>query len=376
VKQNLVLEANIAESENNMEQNGYSLCGDLRSAIQYYQQGKVDVNNKYNNKIGHGVFYSFNSTTFFIKLQRVNSINGKPCKDHTVVINTEAVQIYGRDDEGSIISQYGKLRGYVVHLGTSPNSGHYVTYCRQTPQSTEWMLYNDATVYKNVKEGEEMSGLAYILLYDVCSQNDYDATMQLARDHRLKLIQQRAIAAAMVAAYYNPTDEEMLKSVIFKTFQHTCYKSFPHLFHGNKTLNEVGNTFINDLLMNQLRIKKLSIKGLIEQGYKIWIDELFQTLCDVKLANSTIYNDFMVQLCSTVESRLKKSLKPFITGAFCDENMNRLTSEICAQLQQKLLIVVPNDSWVIESGFMETVCDSCKLIMCGSTCQNCSADNE
>jgi uncharacterized UBP type Zn finger protein len=94
------------------------------------------------------------------------------------------------DDEGSIISQYGKLRGYVLHLGMSPNSGHYVTYCRQSPQSTEWMLYNDATVYKNFKEGEEMSGLAYILLYDVCSQNDYIAAMQLARDHCLKLMQQ------------------------------------------------------------------------------------------------------------------------------------------------------------------------------------------
>ena len=139
----------------------------------------------------------------------------------------------------------------------------------------------------------------------------------------------------MVAAYYRPTDEEMLKSVIFKTFQHTCYKSFPHFFHGSKFLNEVRNTFINNLLKNQLRIKKLSshaIKGLIEQGYKIWIDGLFQTLCDVKLANSTIYNDFMVQLCSIVESQLKK---PFIINAFCDENMNRLTSEICARLQQK-----------------------------------------
>jgi hypothetical protein len=64
VKQKLVLGANIAESENNMEQNVYSLCGDLRGAIQYHPQGKVDVNNEYNNKLGHGVFIVFTPLPF------------------------------------------------------------------------------------------------------------------------------------------------------------------------------------------------------------------------------------------------------------------------------------------------------------------------
>ncbi len=180
------------------------------------------------------------------------------------------------------------------------------------------MLYNGATACKNVMEGEEKTGLTHFLLYDVCSESVYIALLQLARDHRWKFMQQRAVTMAMVAGDYKPADEGILKSAIFKVFQHTWHKSSPPLFHGNKSLNEIGNAFINDSLMNQLRIKKLSshaVKGLIDQGHKIWIDELFQTQCDVKVANTTIFNDFMVQLCSIVESRSKKSLKPFITDA-------------------------------------------------------------
>jgi hypothetical protein len=88
------------------------------------------------------------------------------------------VQIYGRDDDGSIISQYGKLRGYVLHLGMSPNSYNYFTYCRETPPSTEWMLYNDATVYKNVKERGRNVRMGILPSICVCSQNVYKATYE------------------------------------------------------------------------------------------------------------------------------------------------------------------------------------------------------
>jgi hypothetical protein len=241
------------------------------------------------------------------------------------------------------------------------------------------VLYNDAVICQNAKDGGEMSGLAYFLLYDVCPQSVYHTTMQQARDSRLTSIKQRVATVAMLAAYYNPADEESFKLVVFQHFHHTCCTSYPHFFKENKSLNEIGKTFIKDFLMNQVMIKKPSthaINSLIEQGYNIWTDQLFQTLSDAKMSNATMYNDFMVQLHDIVESQVRKSLNLCVTEKFCDEKLKRLILEISVRVKKKLHLNIKHENVEVKSGLMETFCDCCKLIMCADTCHNCCAFNK
>ena len=66
------------------------------------------------------------------------------------------------------------LCGVVTHLGESGSSGHFIAYCRNDPNSTEFICYND-TIVSNVSMKDALSSnisrndfekkTPYILLY-------------------------------------------------------------------------------------------------------------------------------------------------------------------------------------------------------------------
>ena len=88
------------------------------------------------------------------------------------MINFEEKLLFEHTLDNDIVKHNYDLVSIIVHLGETPNSGHYICYSKR---NNNWYEFNDSIVIKynfnELKKSEQLTKNGYMFFYQKSSTN-------------------------------------------------------------------------------------------------------------------------------------------------------------------------------------------------------------
>jgi hypothetical protein len=338
-------------------------CCDLKSSLLYQQ--------RHGREEGQFMYWT-NKQYFIIKIKRIVAYRTSSSKnmefqvDTKNILNTEAVKVpCGTNNSMGIF--FGVLQSFVV----TTNDMHSVTYARCKDRDNQWVLFNDEDIILDAKEGSEMTGFGYFLLYKKCTESEYKSALQRATNAKESAAKSMHNYICVYAAVHTPENTEELMMKVKQSYILLLRNKCPHL----TMTTSLGRLYLDHVAFERYQDMGRSgkkVEEFIESGYRVLLRSVLLSYEESKQGGKKMIHNWWECLDDellrvSIDSAIKEnSLRPPNKG-----DMNKLMPMLWEKLIEYTDAPYDSNAPHMKQHGQPIFCDQCHLTV-SSILNRCS----